>query len=34
MDAFTIDDAFVWKITAEKRYSFKGSILVYENYNK
>ena len=34
MDAFAIDDAFVWKIIAEKRYSFKGSVLVYENYNK
>ena len=32
MDALEVEDGFVWKIIAEKRYAFKGSILVYENY--
>jgi Holliday junction resolvase RusA-like endonuclease len=32
MDALEFEDGFVWKIIAEKRYAFKGSILVYENY--
>ena len=30
MDALESEDGFVWKIIAEKRYAFKGSILVYE----
>jgi Holliday junction resolvase RusA-like endonuclease len=30
MDALENEDGFVWKIVAEKRYAFKGSILVYE----
>lgn len=30
MDAIEIEDGFVWKIIAEKRHAFKGSILVYE----
>ena len=29
MDALSVEDGYVWKITAEKRYSFNGSILVY-----
>ena len=29
MDALSVEDGYVWRITAEKRYSFKGSILVY-----
>jgi Holliday junction resolvase RusA-like endonuclease len=29
MDALSVEDGYVWKITAEKRYSFSGSILVY-----
>lgn len=31
MDALETEDGFVWKVIAEKRYSYKGSILVYEN---
>lgn len=30
MDAMEFEDGFVWKIVAEKRHAFKGSILVYE----
>lgn len=30
MDALEIEDGFVWKVIAEKRHAFKGSILVYE----
>jgi Holliday junction resolvase RusA-like endonuclease len=30
MDALLIEDGFVWKITAEKRYAFQGSIIVYK----
>lgn len=30
MDALESEDGFVWKTIAEKRYAFKGSILVYE----
>lgn len=29
MDALEVEDGFVWKVCAEKRYAFKGSILVY-----
>ena len=29
IDALSIEDGFVWKIQAEKRYAFNGSILVY-----
>ncbi len=29
MDAIAAEDGYVWKINAEKRYAFKGSILVY-----
>lgn len=30
MDSLTAEDGFVWKINSEKRYAYKGSILVYE----
>jgi Holliday junction resolvase RusA-like endonuclease len=30
MDALLIEDGFVWKITAEKRYAFQGSIIIYQ----
>jgi Holliday junction resolvase RusA-like endonuclease len=30
MDGLEVEDGFVWKVIAEKRYAFKGSILVYE----
>lgn len=30
MDALLEEDGFIWKITAEKRYSFQGSIIVYQ----
>lgn len=30
MDALKDEDGDVWKIVAEKRYAFKGSILIYE----
>ena len=30
MDALENEDGFVWNIKAQKRYAFKGSILVYE----
>lgn len=29
MDALSVEDGFVWKMTAEKRYAYRGSILVY-----
>ena len=29
MDAIKMEDADVWKITAEKRYSYKGSIIIF-----
>jgi Holliday junction resolvase RusA-like endonuclease len=29
MDALKIEDGNVWKITAEKRYSYKGSIIIF-----
>jgi Holliday junction resolvase RusA-like endonuclease len=29
MDALSVEDGYVWKVEAEKRYSFNGSILVY-----
>ena len=30
MDGLEVEDGFVWKVIAEKRHAFKGSILVYE----
>ena len=30
MDALKDEDGDVWRVTAEKRYAYKGSILVYE----
>lgn len=29
MDALSKEDGYVWKINSQKRYAFKGSILVY-----
>jgi len=29
MDALSVEDGYVWKIQAEKRYAYNGSILVY-----
>ena len=30
MDALLINDGHIWKITAEKRYAYLGSIIVYQ----
>jgi Holliday junction resolvase RusA-like endonuclease len=30
MDSMSSEDGFVWKINAEKRYAYRGSIIVYE----
>lgn len=31
MDSFSSNDSFVWKITAQKRWAFLGSIIVFED---
>ena len=33
MDALSVEDGYVWKITAEKRYAFRGSVIVYMTNN-
>jgi Holliday junction resolvase RusA-like endonuclease len=30
LDALLVEDGHIWKIIAEKRYAFKGSIIVYK----
>ena len=30
MDALLVEDGHVWKVTAEKRYAYVGSIIVYQ----
>jgi Holliday junction resolvase RusA-like endonuclease len=30
MDSMSSEDGFVWKINAEKRYAYRGSVIVYD----